>query len=747
MKKTLLTWALGLVATLTFAQQQISIHDLQFRSQADLGNCLEESTYNGDTVIIVGMAIHDGNLTEVYSSSTTGNSRPGLWIVDTADNASMGDFKGIEVHGVAPDGTAVTYLNSITAGTIVKIIGEVDEYSGETEIYPLNNSVGTIAAGDAIEIISLGNPAPSSTHVDVSLLNNTTAQNQLTTGEEWEGSYIEITDVSVVDVSEFNSGGNRVSFTVADVNGNQIQISDKFLAQHLPSWSTVNGSSPESYGAFSIPAYGAQFDTIRGIVTHSINGCSGDGYGYQLNPFDTNDYVYGPTPPNITDVTRYPLIPTSAESPEVKATIIDNDGTIVSAELFYATNGGSYTTIAMSVVSGGTDVFAVNIPAFADGTEVSYYIEATDDAGNTTIYPTATTQKHYIVRDNGATIVDVQKVNDPATYDRSSYEGDTVTVTGIVTASTKSNDLGYVYIQQEGATEWAGISLVGNSDLLSLYRGQEVVVTGIVEENYYFTRLSVIELDTTGNYGVIEPVIFEPSNDTLHANNSMERYESMLVTIANSDGTPMYVTEPDLGYAEYGIGTTDTSSVHQVVLAGRQNSTSFSSLYFSLISDDYYVDNDGEIEVDSIVLTHQGQMIDSLTGLMHYSYSVYKLIPRNNSDIVGLADSLGTPYVIDSTIVPTPDTSVGIVTLAGKEMKLTIYPNPANDVINIAVENNDAALNVEVLDLAGRSMVKTRLNQQQLAISTESIVNGVYLVKLSDSEGNILSIEKLVVNK
>lgn len=751
MKKTLLSLVLGLVATFSYAQTypEISIHDLQFVSQSNLANCVDSSLYLGDTVIIVGKAIHDGSLTELASSSTNGGYRPGLWVVDTANNAAMDGFSSIQIHGVFGASNPlnpVNVLDNFTAGYIIKVVGEVTSFDGETQFQPINNQIGSIAGGDAIEIITNNSPRPLPAPVNLGDLNDASRVNQLETGEQWEGAYVELTDLTVVAVSYFSSG-TRVSFDVEDANGNRINVSDRFICQKLPSWVPVNAQSPQSAGEFSVPAVGARLDTLRGIVIHSENGCTGGtGRGYELNPFDSNDYVYGPTPPNFESVYRSPLIPTSTESPVVSATIVDYDGSVTSAELFYETSG-SYTSLPLNLITGSTDEYEVTIPAFADGTTVTYYIEATDNDGNVSRYPSPSTTKKYVVRDGGATIVDIQKVDDPNSDDESYYVGDTLTVTGIVTASVKANDLGYVYIQQEGEVEWAGISLVGSADLITLFRGQEVEVTGIVEENYNFTRLSVIDIDTTGNYGTIEPVVIEPSDVNLHTGANMEKYESMLVTIANADGTPMSVVEPDLGFAEYGIGNTDTSSVHQVVLAGRQNSSSFSSLFFSLISDDYYATNDGEIEVDSIVLTHPGQMIDSLTGLMHYSYSVYKLIPRNNSDIIGLADSNGVPYVIDSTVVPGPDTATGIFDLAGKTLEMKVYPNPANDIINVRIENNDEPLNLEVIDLAGRTMYNTKFNQQQVAISTESMVNGVYLVKLTDTTGNILSINKLVINK
>jgi hypothetical protein len=587
-------------------------------------------------------------------------------------------------------------------------------------------------------------------------LNDANRENQLETGEQWEGAYVEFTNLTVTSVNPF-SGGSRISFDVTDANGNTINVSDRFIAQKLPSWSALNAGSPQATGNFEAPVVGAQFDTLRGIVIHSENGCTGQsGRGYELNPFDSNDYVFGATPPNITNEVRTPFVPTPSESAEIKANITDFDGTVTGSELSYSVdNGNNFTTVTMTLVGGTTDEYTATIPAQAEGTVVLYYIEAEDNDNNTSRFPgSMSAYRQYVVRENGLTIVDVQKTIDPNADDNSPYLGEEVTVTGIVTASVKANDLGFVYIQQEGANEFAGISLQGSSELIGLFRTEEVEVTGTVRENFGFTYIEVSSLTKTGELKNITPVYMDPSDASLHTDRNLEKYESMLVGLANPSGNPMEVATSDFRFGEYGIGADQSASVETRIIAGRQGNNASSSLAFSLITDDQADSNpedwtvdDGVMTVDP-VYTVSGMKIDTLYGIMYYSFSNYKLIPRNNTDLIGLAQNDGTPIDIDSTVVDTPEPgdTTGIVVINGEPMNISMFPNPAQNEVRIAFEQ-EVNVAIEIYDLSGRNILNTIVNGSQATVATSTLQQGVYLVRIAELNGKTLATERLLIQR
>ncbi len=87
--------------------------------------------------------------------------------------------------------------------------------------------------------------------------------------------------------------------------------------------------------------------------------------------------------PVISNVGQSPALPASSDDVTVTATITD-DSTVNSATLWYSV-GGSYTAIAMT--DQGSNIYTATIPAQANDTTVSYYIEADDDDGFSTTEP------------------------------------------------------------------------------------------------------------------------------------------------------------------------------------------------------------------------------------------------------------------------------------------------------------------------------------------------------------------------
>ncbi len=303
MKKQLTILITGLfMVTLSFAQTAVSVRDIQFVSPTDLANCKDLSSYDGQEIKTIGIVMHDGNLTELASGSVNGGYRPGVHILDTS-SGGMGNFRGVQIHGVYTDGAGqsqpVSKLDNLVAGMIIEVTGEVGNYQGETQVFPSDNSsvnvIGSITA-------------PSAQVIDLGKLNDNTRTNNYVTGEEWEGSFVQLNNVTVVSVSIFS--GNRVSFDVSDENGNVINVSDRFLVQKLPGRTLVNPSSPKSAGEFVAPIVGTKYESLRGLIMHSQNGCSGGtGRGYELNPFDKSHYKVGDTPQALPRLQEHRLFP------------------------------------------------------------------------------------------------------------------------------------------------------------------------------------------------------------------------------------------------------------------------------------------------------------------------------------------------------------------------------------------------------------------------------------------------------
>ena len=727
MKKQILVLTLGLFSILfTQAQTIVAVSDIQFVSATDLANCKDLSSYDGQTITTVGVVMHDGGLTEVASGSVNGGYRPGVHILDTAANGAMGSFGGLQIHGVYEDGAGqsqpVSTLNNLVAGMIVKVTGTVDAYQGETQMYPSDNSSVTVIGTTT---------APAADTINMGLLNDNTRTNKLQSGEEWEGSYVSFKNVTVVAVSTF--GGNRVSFDISDENGNTINVSDRFLAQKLANRPLVNPSSPQTKGEFEAPIVGTKYESISGIILHSENGCTGaPGRGYELNPFLASHYKVGDTPPSISEVTRTPLVPASTDAVNIKAKIIDFNGTVADQSIYYTTDvnadNTAFTEVPMTLKSGTTDEFEGTIPANTEGTIVKYYIKATDNDDNHSYEPftasnTTGATAFYTVRDNGLTIVDLQYVLD-ATSDASPYRNQEVTVKGYITASAKPYDLEDVYMQDKDATEWGGIRLTGSADLISLYRTQEVEVTGTVEESFGFTQLVVTSVTKTGNTAEITPIEVPVSDSLGRLNRGLEKYESMLVKMVNTGGK-VKISNPRLNpYGEWTVASdTGASFANSTkVQTGVKNGTNNSSLWVSVVSDSAFETKEGVMEVPLVVATKEMDM-DAIIGVLYYGFNQYAVKPRNNDDLVGFSVELDTTDYPE--IVSVQDF---------KALGMRFYPNPVTSVINVEVENN-AQGTCTVRSLDGRVVAESVL-LENTTVDVSALMSGLYILEFTSKEGH-----------
>lgn len=716
------------------------ISQIQYVSPADLANCNDTSAYFGDTIRTRGVVVTPGNVSEVASGSVQGGHRPFIFIADTANGGNNGPFKGIEVMGAYQNAQGnllpLPNIETTLPGDIIEFIGVVNAFNNGTQLEPIDGNSFTILGSTS---------APGSAVVNLGDLNDNNRVNIPTTGEQWENSFIELQNVTVTDVIYF-SGNSRVSFNVVDANGNVINVSDRFLAQKLPSHQTVNPFSPQATGSFNPPVPGTFYTSLKGILRHDGNGCflNSGSRGYELNPFDSTHYNVGFAPPYISNFDRDPAIPTSNQSVDLTMNISDFDGTVDSAFVYFTAdstlNPSQFPRQPLSLVAGTTDEYEFTIPQYADGTLVRYYIKATDDQGNDSYYPTtpigATEPnfEYYFVRDGGLQIFDIQFSLDGS--GNSPLVGQTVTFKGIVTASTKRHDLGYLYVQDEGGSAWSGVWCVG-AGISNYFRDEEVIITGQVAESFGMTQIIVSNIQLTGNRATIAPTIIDPTDSVAQANSGWEQYEGVLVEYRLSGGQRLTINETNMGFGDYSVsdqvGASRATSGR--ILAGRQSSTSQSSLYVQLVTDSIYETVDGEMEVGPIEVADTMTM-DAVRGVLFYGFSNYRLLPRNNDDFIGINVNL------DSTDLPT--SQISVVEWTRTEL-VKAYPNPTADILNVELENGTIAA-IRLIDLTGRMVRDIRPSSARVELNLSDLNGGAYIMQVIDAKHQIHT-ARIIVTK
>lgn len=729
MKKLLLSVIASMMVVFAFAQYPtVTIQQINASSATDLQACVDTSAYFGDTVRVIGTVVIDGNLSEVSSGSITGGSRPFISLVDTTNNGAAGSFKGLIVMGVNvnPGNTPNSDIENALAGDVLDITGVVGEFNGALQLQPLDNN--------SVSIIAFNNP-PTYATVPVADLQNSTGQNLLPTGEQWDGSYVEIQNVTVTSVSTF-SGGSRTEFTVQDANGNRILIADRFFPMRMAGQTTVNPNSPDTVGSFVPPVVGQVYTYIRGLIFQDENGCAGGGAfagGYEMNPFDTNDVQKAAAvPPQISLVRRTPTVPNGTQSPTVSADIVDTDGTVATATLYYSSDrSAARNTFSSATMTNTASVYSASIPSFPNDSIIRYYIEATDNGGNISYFPGPNSEEFYTVRPNGMIIPDLQFTL-PGTSTSSPYEADTVTVKGIVTSSFQPNDMGYLYIQDANAMTYAGIFVEGGgTSAFGLNRGDEVTVTGTVQEQFGFTKIVASTITATGNTGTIMPTVLNPSDSNFFTSanrTNLEPYESMLLSYKNpQSGGKVNIINPNLGFGEYTVGSGAGATVDARVLAGRQQGTQAqSSLNVSVLSDTgTYAAGINVAAVQADI----SQNMDELVGILYYSFSNFKLTPRNNADFIGFNQPL-----------------VSIAPIFRNEVETAIYPNPTEDQVNIRISNEYQfdVLTIQVLDMTGRTVIDVQSRLNLSSIDLDELDRGLYMIRILNNN-EVVNASKLIL--
>ncbi|NPA36035.1 MAG: T9SS type A sorting domain-containing protein [Chlorobi bacterium] len=259
-------------------------------------------------------------------------------------------------------------------------------------------------------------------------------------------------------------------------------------------------------------------------------------------------------------------------------------------------------------------------------------------------------------------IYDIQYTTDE-TGD-SPYNGQLVKTIGVVMATT---NYGY-YIQSDNSA-WSGIYVYDSEASVAV--GDEITVTGTVYEYNNFTELTDITNTTVISSGntLFEPVLITMAGYT-------EGYESVLVKVEN-----VTCSNPDLGYGEWEI--TDGTNTGRV-------------------DDMWYA-----------YTPTQDEAFASITGMMTYSYSNFKIEPRDASDIVTAATIIRRSEAAD----------------------ISVGPNPVLNELRISAAM--PIVKVQVLNAVGQAVKELNETGENLNMDLSGVSKGVYLVRVTFADGSV----------
>ena len=82
-----------------------------------------------------------------------------------------------------------------------------------------------------------------------------------------------------------------------------------------------------------------------------------------------------------------------------------------------------------------------------------------------------------------------------------------------------------------------------------------------------------------------------------------------------------------------------------------------------------------------------------------------------------------------------------------EEIGVSVYPNPASNILNITSDKNIAGYTVEILDVTGKLVSKQILETSSASMSLSAVSNGTYVCKITDKQNNVVHENKFNIAK
>mgnify|MGYP003393615483 CR=1 FL=1 len=323
------------------------------------------------------------------------------------------------------------------------------------------------------------------------------------------------------------------------------------------------------------------------------------------------------------------------------------------------TSGFGYATYNSYAVAGATwSQVTQSIAAANDTTGAEFILSLRNSSG-----PDHVVVDNVTISEAGAptpvNIYDIQFTTDPG--GDSPMANSTVTTGGVVIAAYGSG-----YWLQDGTGPWNGIFVFDGTNAPA--EGDLVELSGLVQENFNMTQLSGV----TG-FSVVSSGNALPAPEVLSTLNAgQEQWEGVLARV--NDAT---CTDPAPGFGQWIIN-----------------------------------DGSGPLFVDDLIYAYiplLGTMYN-VTGPVHYTFSEWKLIPRDADD-VEVANAIG-------------DLTAGAI---------TIMHDPANGMI--VVERADLSpLEFILADLHGRILMSGINAHSRSELNVHALATGVYVLTLRNSQ-------------
>ena len=402
--------------------------------------------------------------------------------------------------------------------------------------------------------------------------------------------------------------------------------------------------------SYTPPPNGSRLPYVRGILEayYTTAGV----WTWEIVPMYPGDLGEPvSSPPSITSVIRNPGVVPLNDSVHVTCQAVGLLGAkVTNVQLFYNINGIAQSPITMNKINGTLDSnYTCTIPPITtgDSTLVDYYVMATDNDNLSSTSPQYinTSRYNYIVFSDPNKPLTIQDVRySPWGSGYSGYNGYHVTISGVVTADTSSipgggTDPTRVYIQN-GTGPWSGIILgyagpVG-TNVSVLKKGDLITISGTpVLASSSGTRLDTITALTVVSH-----------NNPLPATHVMKTSDVGYSTLGTLTAEPWRCC-----IVTYNAVTIDSANIGTTTFYGESYGKDSSGGNHTMIN---WADGRTQFyDGPTNVLVTKGDYFGSISGILGFTYSAYKITPRDSNDITGYVPYKPNGINNDNNSVPT----------------------------------------------------------------------------------------------
>ncbi len=356
-----------------------------------------------------------------------------------------------------------------------------------------------------------------------------------------------LTTSAVISWTTNEAANSTVEYGATTAYGS-LESSGTYVTTHSVQLTSLTSSTTYHYRVSSYDQAGNSNTSLDGTFTTATPEGGGGGGDYSGGDDDDDDdddqnetTPTEPGAPSITNVYHIPSEPTSSEFIGIYATVTAVEGYTISSVTLQYNDGSSHIS---SMTSQGNGIYFAEIGPFADGTTVSYYVTATDNASTSS---TSSSGQFSIVDNAGPTISGLQPNSGTSVSDRTptmkaSYSDpagiDTSTVTITIDGTDKTTQAS-VTASQVSYTPSVPMSLAqhtitvtatdtnGNANSRTWSFSIVEVVTTVNEtiENVTAGETATVNLEETETG--LESIRFTASINMTDVSFTVEKYEDL----------------------------------------------------------------------------------------------------------------------------------------------------------------------------------------------------------------------------